>query len=111
MKWNTLEAERTRDLKEINPVLYEALDVHLLKKYVYDCVMVTNTLKKGATWCPNQRALIWSEAQAETDRDTSEDQVKMRCIAAMADGVEECLNFTYDTPNMNITGVSLNTYF
>ena len=94
-------AERTMDLKEINPVMYEGIEFHLLRKYVDDCVTATNTLRRGTKWCPHQKAFLWTQEQADKDILTPEDQVTMREIANMASGVLECLQFTFDSPSLN----------
>ena len=43
-------AERTKVLKQRNPVRYEGLRLHLLKKYVDDCLLALGRLKLGTRW-------------------------------------------------------------
>ena len=97
------------DLKPINPVLYERLDIYLLKKYVDDCLVGTGGLRLGSRWCPNQRAVIWSRQQEKVDRVTGKDeeQVTMEVVSQMAGIILDFLNFTYDCPSLHPEGSAM----
>ena len=93
------------ELEGTNPVKYEGMDLLMLKKYVDDCLAVTRKLRKGVRWCQEEQALIWTPEMEQEDAGISNEVVTMKALGSIASGVINCLNFTYDCPEMNSSAV------
>ena len=92
---------RTMELASTNPVKYEGMDILTLKKYVDDCLAATRKLRKGVRWCQEEQALIWTPEMEQEDAGISNEVVTMKALWSKASGVINCLNFTYDCPDLN----------
>ena len=91
--------EKCQLLSRINPERYENLTIHLLHKYVDDCVMALRTLRRGVIRNMEDQALVWSREWELEDRDKSPEVITMTAIASLASSIVKCLNFTYDCPD------------
>ena len=98
--------DRSGTLAIINPVKYEEVNLHLLKKYVDDCIVAMDTLRAGTRWSKVEKAMVWS--QETQDLDTHQGKVRqvnsMEQVALMASDIVSCLKFTNDCPQINSEG-------
>ena len=98
--------DRSGTLAIINPVKYEKVKFHLLKKYVDDCIVAMDTLRAGTRWSKVEKAMVWS--QETQDLDTHQGKVRqvnsMEQVALMASDIVSCLKFTNDCPQINSEG-------
>ena len=51
-------AAKTQDIHAINPVRFERIDLHLLKKYVDDFLVCSGKVRHGVRLCSLQTALV-----------------------------------------------------
>ena len=93
--------DRMEALATINPIQYEELKVHLLKKYVDDVLAALNNMKCGTRWDHTLRIFKWDQEEAIKDKDKDPQEITMSAFAAMASSQLECLNFTWDSPSNN----------
>ena len=65
--------------------------------------MALKTLKRGCRWDFIQKAILWKAEDQEEDirNGVSEEKVTMVTLAAMAGSILECLNFTWDSPELH----------
>ena len=77
-----LEAQ-TAELKRINPIKFESLEINLLTKYVDDMFIAEQALKPGVRWEGTTKTLIWDQEAEKLDMKSSEPQDKqtMKLIA------------------------------
>ena len=94
---------RTKEMNEINPVQYEALDIKLAKKYVDDVLASLYRMKLGTHWDREKGLLIWSQEKEmeHKEKGMTEDQVTTDTFAELASAQYKCLKFTSDHPESN----------
>ena len=71
--------------------------------------MAMNTLGPGVRWNHQEKAMVWTLEDEETDKRQSEGKGRgevstMNEFSKMASGILKCLNFTFDCPQMNENG-------
>ena len=93
--------ERLQYMNIINPVQYEALKTHLLRKYVDDVLTVLDKLKKGVRWFHITKTLLWSPEHQKEDEGKNEEELTMEVFKNIASSILQCLDFTYDCPSLN----------
>ena len=101
------QVERCNTLADINPVRYQKVNLHFLKKYVDDCLVALDTMAPGVRWCQAEKAMVWSKECEDADRKGGSEGgkiVSMEEFAKMASSIVNCLKFTYDCPQMNANG-------
>ena len=98
--------EKSQLLAQINPVMFEPMQIHMLRKYVDDCLVVMEQMKLGVRWDQGKEAFLWSEQMEQEDRNSNLDPEEntMKQFACMASGVTKCLQFTFDSPKSNPSG-------
>ena len=91
-------AERNMEKAAENPVKYKGLEIHMLNKYVDDCISAMKEIKLGVKWSPEERTLMWHDIWEKEDRDegVSREVCKMKALSQMATSVLQCLKFTFD---------------
>ena len=94
---------QTAELKRINPVQFESLEIKLLTKYVDDVFTAAHVLKPGLRWEGNTKTLVWDPETEKVDVENNEpqDQRTMKLIADISSQILECLNFTWDSLTRN----------
>ena len=84
-------AERTQTLHALNPVKFEPLTIHLIRKYVDDILLAMGLLRRGTRWSPKEGALVWDHRWEEEDKGESQEVLTMRVVCSMATSVLNCL--------------------
>ena len=92
-------------LKAINPVTYESLEVHLLKKYVDDVLVALQGVRPGVRYDKKNKILTWSTEAEEEDKQKTREELTMSLFCELATDVEKCLDFTWDLPEKNTSGM------
>ena len=92
-------------LKAINPVTYESLEVHLLKKYVDDVLVALQGVRPGVRYDKQNKILTWSTEAEEEDKQKTREELTMSLFCELATDVEKCLDFTWDSPERNTNGM------
>ena len=97
--------ERMEALVQINPVQYENFKLYLLQKYVDDVMTALEEMKRGTRWDSRNKVMIWTPEAAEQDAGKDPEQVTMEAVTNMASSILACLQFTWDSPAQNKTGM------
>ena len=89
-----------QELHEVNPVSFEPVKIHLLHKYVDDCLAVLDEVRLGVRWCKVRKTMLWSRSCEEEDKEAKVNSKvnTMKQFSLMASDILSCLRFTYDCP-------------
>ena len=99
-------AEQTQELHRIKPVKFEGVKIHLLHKYVDDCLTVLGPLKLGVRWDPITKCMVWDKEDEDMDiaNKVSVEKNTMEQFTNMASNIISCLKLMYDAPSCNPRG-------
>ena len=61
-------ADRCCDPNMENLVMHESVKIHLLHKFVDDCVVALKMVKSGTRWCKETRSMRWTLGWEEEDK-------------------------------------------
>ena len=78
------------------------MNIHLLHKYVDDCLAVLDVMRLGVRWYKFKKVMLWSQECEDEDKETNADARinTMRQFSLMASDILSCLKFTFDCPEM-----------
>ena len=93
---------RCKILTQLNPVMFEKVNIQILLKYVADCFMALDKMRLGVRWSSIHKVMIWMPEDKERYRKngTNPDVASMEQVAKMAGEVLKCLKLTFDTPSL-----------
>ena len=57
-------------MNKLNPIMYESLNIHLLSKYVDDCLYAGDGTKPGTTFDQETRTLKWDPNKEKHDKES-----------------------------------------
>ena len=76
-------------MNSINPIAYEKISIHLLKKYVDDVLAGIGKFKLGTTWDTRQQLMVWNEEtlKEHTEQKLTEEEVTMAAFSKMSSSI------------------------
>ena len=89
-----------QEINGVNPVIFEPVNLHMLHKYVDDCLAELDVMRLGVRWCKVKKVMLWSQECEDEDKETKVDTRinTMRQFSLMASDILSCLKFTFDCP-------------
>ena len=57
--------EKSKELHRINPVMFERIEIHVLKKYVNDVFLAMNGINVSVRWDDQHKAYSWTPVPME----------------------------------------------
>ena len=88
-------------------ILYEKLVLHLLKIYIDDTLTALDKMKLGIQYDPGLKLFTWTARKQKLDRNSEKsiEELTMEQFTAMASSIFTCINFTFDLPCLNASGM------